>query len=197
MFRVAFRAMHLFATPLRAALAVITVLASVSLASAPALAGQWKKHQSGKRTQIVRIAPVAVAHPRPQWRNSSHHVRYGARHPAASSGVMLGGSQYHRGQIRHQHGYGHSRHADNRGHRRKHHGRRPFVIIVNGDGGQGTQARDWSNGATSGTVPHLEGGHCAPDGYCVTRLGYGANAPKIITLNRTGRAITDEDFAVR
>ena len=36
----------------------------------------------------------------------------------------------------------------------------------------------------------LEGGSCASDEYCTLRLGTYSNAPKIITLNETGKTIS-------
>lgn len=37
--------------------------------------------------------------------------------------------------------------------------------------------------------PRLDESLCLPGQYCTMRLGYGPGAPKIISLNRTGKAI--------
>ena len=128
------------------------------------------------------------------------HARYGYRHPAASSGVMLG-HQYrpldkgrHHLSVRIYTGSGYAVPV------------RSGPKIIRFDEASG----DWrdhyvSSGVTTGSVDgasagdaniagrfRLQGRACAPGIYCTVRLGRYTSSPKIITINASGRTITQD-----
>ncbi len=132
------------------------------------------------------------------WR---HYRAFG--HSAASSGVRLGDRAHYgarrydhtRGELHHRVWSGrsgpkiirlrdHARGGDWRD--RNSHGYNRVTVIVGG------QAVEQDDGATGGSTARIEGGACASDAYCTVRLGPYANSPKIITLNTSGRTITEE-----
>lgn len=59
----------------------------------------------------------------------------------------------------------------------------PGSVVITIDGSRDETAD------TTGVI--IENGRCAAGAYCTLRLGPLANSPKIITLNRSGRAIAD------
>ena len=151
------------------------------------------------------LAPLAVAFPgeeasATQWKvhanggqMSGHRSYRSYGHPAASSGVMLGHSRYHgtaAATVRYSTKRGHFKQA-------RHHRRNGPLVIIVGANGTGDEYPDYRNGATSGTIPVLEGGSCENGSYCSIRLGNASNAPKIITLNTSGRSITSEDVSAQ
>ncbi|MCB1455193.1 MAG: hypothetical protein KDJ48_14325 [Nitratireductor sp.] len=144
---------------------------ALSLPASDAFAKQWKVHSQGGHMSGYR----------------------GYSHPAASSGVMLGHSRHSRSAaatVRYSTKRGHFRQA-------RHHRRNGPLVIIIGANGVGDEYPDYRNGATSGTIPVLEGGSCKDNEYCSIRLGNATNAPKIITLNTSGRTITNEDVSAQ
>ncbi|MCB1512922.1 MAG: hypothetical protein KDJ36_18660 [Hyphomicrobiaceae bacterium] len=127
------------------------------------------------------------------------------RHPAASSGVMLG-SRVH-------HGYEPYRHVSgwrtDDGHHRVWSGRSgPKIIRVREHGFSGVHDYRQAGGSVTIVVggqvdeqddnvradneARIEGGACANNAYCTIRLGPYTNSPKIITFNSSGKSVSSD-----
>ena len=174
-----------------------TVLALVLFVAASAAeAGQSSLRMSGKRTGYSAkhfSAPHASVHKKYTFRSvKSGHRFHGKRHAFS----VRSGNKFHGVRRAGFHDFGvrssakilhgpafRQRHGD--GFRRGGFSGSQIAIVI----GAGAGA-DPGEAAPERSQVILEGGTCEPGAYCTLRLGAGSSAPKIITLNVSGKPVS-------